>query len=58
VVIALLLGVFFYLRRRGKRTSRGDDNKYAYRRGELSTDGALSELETRPKQQHYELPTR
>ncbi|KAN0113234.1 hypothetical protein V8E51_006185 [Hyaloscypha variabilis] len=54
VVIAVVLGIFLFFRRRGKRGAKarhdnigGEERKYPNDRGELGTEGALSELETR-----------
>jgi hypothetical protein len=61
VVIAIVLGIFFFFRRRGKRGAKaphdnieGKERKYLNYRGELGTEGARSELETRAP--CYELP--
>jgi hypothetical protein len=62
VVIAVVLGIFLFFRRRGKRGAKarhdnigGEERKYPNDRGELGTEGALSELETRTP--CHELPT-
>jgi hypothetical protein len=63
MVIAVVLGIFSFFRRHRKRgigalhdNSGGEQRKCPNDRGELATDGALSELETRAP--YYKLPVR
>jgi hypothetical protein len=68
--MGVILGIFFYFRKRGKARRRqnifgGEEVKYESDRGELAADGAISELESYPLhprggkgQELYELPNR